>query len=162
MKKCQYCFAEIDPAARKCMHCGEWVSSPPKQAVNGISKAELDESLKTVNFIAQWKIIGAVISIPIAIVMLIAFAEAGSGSKQRSRPKTFEDTMAYPIIRDSQLAELPNAVEKFKEEHNREPNNLEELKQYILKKNIAIKSSDLKSISLARNPDGTLTLNVKK
>lgn len=162
MKTCQYCFAEIDPAARKCMHCGEWVSAPPEQADGGISKAELDESLKTVNFIAQWKIIGAVISIPIAIIILIVFASAGSVSTQSSRPRTFEDTMAYPIIRDSQLAELPNAVENFKEENNREPINLEELKKHILKNNIAIKRSDLESMSLVRTPGGALTLEVKK
>ncbi|MBN2703978.1 MAG: zinc ribbon domain-containing protein [Pontiellaceae bacterium] len=162
MKKCPYCFAEIDPAARKCQHCGEWVSAPPKQATTGISKAELDESLKTVNFIAQWKIIGAVISIPIALIMLIAFANSASVSKRNSRPKTFGDTMAYPIIRDSQLAELPNAVKKFIEDNHREPSNLDELKAYILKNNIALKSSDLDSMSLISSPDGTLGLNFNK
>lgn len=162
MKNCPYCLAEIDSAARKCQHCGEWVSSPKQQTQSGISKADLDESLKTVNFIARWKIIGAVISIPIAIIILVAFAAAGPGSKQRSGPKTFEDTMAYQIIRESQVEELPNAVDKFKEENNREPNNLEELKKYILKSNIAIKSSDLESMSLVESPDGTSILKFKK
>ena len=162
MKKCPYCLAEIDPAARKCKHCGEWVSSPKQQAQSGISKADLDESLKTVNFIAQWKIIGAVISIPIAIIILVAFATAGPGSKQRSGPKRFEDTIGYELIRGSQVKELPNAVENFIEENNRGPNNLEELKKHILKNNIAIKRSDLESMSLVESPDGTLLLNLKK
>lgn len=161
MKKCPYCLAEVDPAARKCQHCGEWISTPEKHTESGISKAELDESLKTVNFIAQWKIIGAVISIPIVIIFLLVFASAGSGSKQWSKPKTFEDTLAYEMLRDCQMEELPGAVEKFKEENNREPGNLEELKKHILKNNIAIKRSDLESMSLAESPDGTLILNFK-
>lgn len=27
MKKCPYCHGEVDEAAKKCRHCGEWLTS---------------------------------------------------------------------------------------------------------------------------------------
>ena len=29
MRRCPYCEAEISETARKCRHCGEWVTDPP-------------------------------------------------------------------------------------------------------------------------------------
>ena len=162
MKKCPYCLAETDPAAKKCQHCGEWVSSPKQQNQNGISKADLDESLKTVNFIARWKIISVVISIPIAIIIFGAFVTAAVGSKQRSGPKKIEDTIGYGLFRDDETRKLPNAMESFIKKNSREPKNLEELKKYILKNNLTIKRSDLESMSLIKSSDGTLRLIFKK
>ncbi len=28
---CPYCRGDVHPAARKCQHCGEWLSVPPKR-----------------------------------------------------------------------------------------------------------------------------------
>jgi hypothetical protein len=84
MKKCPYCFAEIDSQALKCRHCGEWVERPSQKTFNnpdndtpaGWAKSfmksdDLNQTLNEgVKLYAGWKVISAIIG---AIIFLLFF-----------------------------------------------------------------------------------------
>lgn len=81
MKRCPYCLGDVEDAARKCVHCGEWVEPQQQQPAAGppsdgsirsfFESQDLDQTLNTgIKWYVKYRIAAAIIGL---IVFLIFF-----------------------------------------------------------------------------------------
>ena len=82
MKKCQYCLGEIEDAARKCKHCGEWVDQPAaaaaaEQSTGSLGRffrsGRLDQTMNEgLKLYVKYSIVVGVIGFVVFLVFLFA------------------------------------------------------------------------------------------
>ena len=72
MAKCPYCLGEVPDGARKCQHCGEWLTEHDRPAATQHSLVLDQDIAKGVKWYLEFRIIGAIIGLVVFLVFLFA------------------------------------------------------------------------------------------
>jgi hypothetical protein len=81
--RCPYCLGDVPGEARKCMHCGEWLKTPPRNPSTWFGRLwnggmTTDDVVEGVRWYVKYRIVMSVVGAVIGIIAFIAIASSWS------------------------------------------------------------------------------------
>ncbi|MBO4827269.1 MAG: hypothetical protein J5506_08570 [Prevotella sp.] len=161
-KECPYCGEKILVGAKKCKHCGEWLSSPPSHLSTNVSSNATSDN-DTEDTEAVWGCLKSLFNIAL-IVGLLFWAYKSNPSDEKIQTAILEDVCTCVAENTSTVVDLLSGEEDsvlgaLAGMYVNSKESKDAIIQTFMKANdINIKRYwffSLGSISNADNPDGT-------